>query len=42
MSDNSFFIQGLKEYGFDPTDEQIEEFIRYYDLIIEWNDKIQM
>ena len=42
MSDNSFFIQGLKEYGFDPTDEQIEKFIRYYDLIIEWNEKINL
>ena len=42
MSDNSFFIQGLKEYGFDPTDEQIEKFIRYYDLIIEWNKKINL
>lgn len=42
MSDNSFFIQGLKEYGFDPTDEQIEKFIRYYDHIIEWNDKINL
>lgn len=42
MSDNSFFIKGLKEYGFDPTDEQIEMFIRYYDLIIEWNEKINL
>ena len=42
MSVNSFFIQGLKEYGFDPTDEQIEKFIRYYDLIIEWNEKINL
>ena len=42
MSDNSFFIQGLKEYGFDPTDEQIDKFIRYYDLLIEWNEKINL
>ena len=42
MSDNSFFIQGLKEYGFDPTDEQIAKFERYYDLIIEWNQKINL
>ena len=42
MSDNSFFIQALKEYGFDPTEEQIAKFERYYDLIIEWNQKINL
>ena len=42
MSDNSFFIQGLKEYGFDPTDDQIDKFNRYYELLIEWNEKINL
>ena len=42
MSDNSFFIQGLKEYGFDPTEEQIDKFNKYYDLLIEWNEKINL
>ncbi len=37
MNDLSLFIKGLEELEIKLSDEQINQFINYYDLLIEWN-----
>lgn len=36
------FIQALKEKNIILTNKQIEQFERYYELLIEWNEKINL
>lgn len=31
------FYKGLEEFGISLSDKQIEQFIRYYELLVEWN-----
>ena len=40
--DTTNFIQDLKELGLSLTAEQINEFLRYYELLVEWNEKINL
>lgn len=42
MKENSFFKEQLISYGFDPTDDQLSSFERYYEMLIEWNEKINL
>lgn len=42
MKDNAFFKEQLISYGYDPTDYQISSFERYYELLIKWNEKINL
>ncbi len=34
--------QGLVEMGFTPTDRQIRQFIQFYNLLVEWNKKMNL
>lgn len=36
------FYQTLEEQGFPLTDKQKEQFHRYYELLVEWNEKINL
>lgn len=36
------FIQALKEKGIDLTDKQIEQFHKYFELLVEWNEKMNL
>ena len=42
MKDNAFFKEQLISYGYSPTDYQISSFERYYELLITWNEKINL
>lgn len=37
MRDNKKFLEGLQELGIVLNDNQLEQFEKYYDLLIEWN-----
>lgn len=36
------FRNDISEYGLEISDKQIEQFKRYYELLIEWNEKINL
>lgn len=36
------FIQALEEKGIILTDKQIQQFQRYYELLVEWNEKVNL
>ncbi len=36
------FVLSLKEHGIDLNDIQIKQFSRYYDLLVEWNEKMNL
>lgn len=36
------FINQLNEYGFEVNDNQINQFNHYYELLVEWNEKINL
>ena len=36
------FKEQLISYSFEPTDEQLSAFQRYYELLIDWNEKINL
>ncbi|MBD3949062.1 16S rRNA (guanine(527)-N(7))-methyltransferase RsmG [Tuanshanicoccus lijuaniae] len=36
------FIMALREHGVELSDHQLEQFERYYELLIEWNKKINL
>lgn len=38
----NIFKEQLIEYGLDVTDEKINQFNRYYELLIEWNEKMNL
>lgn len=40
--DTSQFQRDAEELGVSLTDEQIGRFLRYYELLIEWNEKINL
>lgn len=33
------FIEALKEMGIELSDTQIEQFNKYFELLVEWNEK---
>ncbi len=35
-------IQGARKFGLDLTDQQVQQFTRYYELLVEWNEKINL
>ena len=37
-----FFYQTLAEQGFELTDQQKDQFQRYFQLLVEWNEKINL
>ena len=36
------FIEEIKKIGINPTQEQLEQLEKYYELLIEWNEKINL
>ena len=36
------FIKEIKKLGINPTDEQLQQLDKYYKLLIEWNEKINL
>lgn len=42
MKENEFFKEQLTAYGFEPSDAQLSSFDRYYEMLIEWNEKINL
>lgn len=40
--DTSQFQEDLKEWNIKLTDEQIGQFLRYYELLVEWNQSINL
>lgn len=39
---NTEFIEELKKMNIHPTQEQLDKLNQYYDLLIEWNEKINL
>lgn len=37
MKKNEFLINEVNKIGIELTDKQVEQFIRYYELLVEWN-----
>lgn len=37
MNKKKFLIEEVKKIGIDLTDTQVEQFIKYYELLVEWN-----
>lgn len=40
--DTNFFEKDLNELGITLSDGQIRQFLRYYELLVEWNEKINL
>lgn len=40
--DTSQFRSDFQSLGVDLTEEQINQFLRYYELLVEWNEKINL
>lgn len=36
------FIEALKKQGIDLNDEQIQQFRKYFELLVEWNEKMNL
>ncbi|TVT28034.1 16S rRNA (guanine(527)-N(7))-methyltransferase RsmG [Salinicoccus cyprini] len=36
------FIDALKQQGIELTDVQIDQFRKYFDMLVEWNDKVNL
>ena len=36
------FIEALKEHGIELTEEQIGQFDKYYEMLVHWNEKINL
>lgn len=36
------FIEQLKEHGIELTPYQVQQFARYYELLVEWNEKMNL
>ena len=36
------FVLAIKELGIDITEEKLNKLDKYYDLLIEWNNKINL
>lgn len=39
---NNEFIESIKSLGINPTDKQLADLETYYDMLIEWNNKINL
>ena len=39
---NNEFIENIKSLGINPTDKQLADLETYYDMLIEWNNKINL
>ena len=39
---NNEFIENIKSLGINPTDKQLVDLETYYDMLIEWNNKINL
>src|SRR5690625_1712269 len=42
MMDEKMFATALQERGLQLTDKQLKQFNIYYDLLIEWNEKVNL
>lgn len=40
--DTSLFCKDLEELGLSLSEKQVEQFLRYYELLVEWNEKINL
>ena len=40
--DVTAFKNNLKEFGLALTENQVEQYLRYYELLVEWNEKINL
>ncbi len=40
--DTNTFVQALKEKGIELNDKQINQFQRYFDILVEWNEKMNL
>ena len=40
--DLSILKEGIREYGVTLTDRQEEQFIRYYQLLVQWNEVMNL
>lgn len=36
------FIQALKEQGIELSEKQIQQFRRYFEILVEWNEKMNL
>lgn len=36
------FVQALKEQGIELSEKQIQQFRRYFDILVEWNEKMNL
>ena len=39
---NNEFIESIKELGINPTDKQLADLEKYYNMLIEWNNRINL
>ena len=39
---NNEFIESIKSLGINPTDKQLTDLEKYYNMLIEWNNKINL
>lgn len=42
MDLRNLLLNGAREYGFDLNEEQVDSFIKYKDMLKEWNEKINL
>lgn len=40
--DLSILKEGIREYGVTLTDRQEEQFMRYYELLVQWNEVMNL
>ncbi|MBA2174739.1 16S rRNA (guanine(527)-N(7))-methyltransferase RsmG [Halobacillus locisalis] len=40
--DTNTFVQALQEQGIELNDKQIDQFQRYFDILVEWNEKMNL
>lgn len=40
--DTSNFVKDLKELNIELSEKQIDQFLRYFELLVEWNEKINL
>ncbi|MBW9234645.1 class I SAM-dependent methyltransferase, partial [Leptospira santarosai] len=36
------FVEALKEKGINLTPKQLQQFHKYYELLVEWNEKMNL
>ena len=40
--DTGTFVQQLKEFDIELSDLQVKQFLRYYEMLVEWNEKMNL